>query len=194
MSHSCPDTGAPIESGRLTDGMRRTLNGYLPIEQYGLIGNLHTAALVGMDGSIDFMCWPEFDSPSVFCRLLDTNKGGHFTITPTTEATTAKQQYLPFSNVLSTKFLCEEGVGVVSDFMHRPRPRSRSHRHMMPWLVRSVEVIRGTMSFDMECFPAFDYARTRHALEIERVDEVEHVPPEKHASEAEDSAFQSLFL
>ncbi|KAJ2612196.1 hypothetical protein H4S08_002807 [Coemansia sp. RSA 1365] len=194
MSHSCPDTGVPIESGRLTDGMRRTLNGYLPIEQYGLIGNLHTAALVGMDGSIDFMCWPEFDSPSVFCRLLDTNKGGHFSITPAANATTTKQQYLPFSNVLSTKFLREEGVGLVSDFMHRPRPRARSHSHMMPWLVRSVEVIRGTMTFDMECFPAFDYARTRHKLEIERVDTVERALPEKHASDAENSAFQSLFL
>ncbi|KAJ1803293.1 hypothetical protein LPJ75_005922, partial [Coemansia sp. RSA 2598] len=63
--------------------MRRNLNGYLPIDQYGMIGNLRTAALVGMDGSIDFMCWPEFDSPSVFCRLLDKDKGGHFSITPT---------------------------------------------------------------------------------------------------------------
>ncbi|PIA18146.1 family 15 glycosyl hydrolase [Coemansia reversa NRRL 1564] len=166
--------------------MRRTLNGYLPIEQYGLIGNLHTAALVGMDGSIDFMCWPEFDSPSVFCRLLDTNKGGHFSITPSADATTAKQQYLPFSNVLSTKFLCEEGVGVVSDFMHRPRPRARSHSHLMPWLVRSVEVIRGTMTFDMECFPAFDYARTHHKLEIER-----HAEGLGMTSNAEDRAAQT---
>ncbi|KAI9474553.1 glycoside hydrolase family 15 protein, partial [Coemansia mojavensis] len=153
--------------------MRELLDGYLPIEQYGLIGNLHTAAMVGMDGSIDFMCWPEFDSPSVFCRLLDKNKGGHFAITPTHPAATSKQQYLPFSNVLSTKFLCEDGVGVVTDFMHRPRPKSRSHSHMMPWLVRSVEVIRGEMTFDLECFPAFDYARTSHTLEISELSHTE---------------------
>ncbi|KAJ1871416.1 hypothetical protein LPJ55_003895 [Coemansia sp. RSA 990] len=194
MSCNCPATGAPNRKLRLMDGMRELLDGYLPIEQYGLIGNLHTAAMVGMDGSIDFMCWPEFDSPSVFCRLLDKNKGGHFAITPTHPAATSKQQYLPFSNVLSTKFLCEDGVGVVTDFMHRPRPKSRSHSHMMPWLVRSVEVIRGEMTFDLECFPAFDYARTSHTLEISEVKDAQQAKPKRHASEAENSVFQSVFM
>ncbi|KAI8325318.1 glycosyl hydrolase [Martensiomyces pterosporus] len=147
--------------------MRRPLRGYLPIDQYGMIGNLHTTALVGIDGSIDFMCWPEFDSPSVFCRMLDKNIGGHFSITPSAYSISSKQQYLPFSNVITTKFLSEEGVGQVTDFMHRPRPKSRTHKHMLPWLIRIVEVIRGELSFDMECFPAFDYARATHELEIE---------------------------
>ncbi|KAJ2471262.1 hypothetical protein GGI02_002388, partial [Coemansia sp. RSA 2322] len=181
------------EENRLTDQMRRALHGYLPIDQYGMIGNLHTAALVGMDGSIDFMCWPEFDSPSVFCRMLDKDKGGHFVITPENSGLTCKQQYMPFSNVLSTKFLSEKGVGTVIDFMHRPRPRSRSHRHMLPWLVRTVEVIRGELTFDLECFPAFDYARAKHSLEIQDAGEVEMQQPAKHASEAEESIFQSVF-
>ncbi|KAJ2143424.1 hypothetical protein EV180_001529 [Coemansia sp. RSA 518] len=194
MSGNCPATGVPSRHRRLSDGMREALDGYLSIDQYGLVGNLHTAALVGMDGSIDFMCWPEFDSPSVFCRLLDKNKGGHFAITPACASTTCKQQYLPFSNVLATKFLCEDGVGVVTDFMHRPRPRSRSHSHMMPWLVRSVEVIRGEMTFDMECFPAFDYARTPHALQIDEIHDADPRVPARHAAEAENSVFQSVFL
>jgi GH15 family glucan-1,4-alpha-glucosidase len=65
--------------------------GYLPIESYGIIGNMRTAALCGIDGSIDFMCYPEFDSPSIFCRILDDKKGGHFSITPCI-STTKKQQ------------------------------------------------------------------------------------------------------
>ncbi|KAJ2711307.1 hypothetical protein H4R19_003310 [Coemansia spiralis] len=195
MALNCPGTGAPSDKQRLTDGMRRVLGGYLPIEQYGLIGNLHTAALVGMDGSIDFMCWPEFDSPSVFCRILDKNKGGHFSITPADMSTTTKQQYLPFSNVLSTKFLCETGVGMVTDFMHRPRPMSRSHKHMLPWVVRGVEVIRGHMTFDLECFPAFDYARAKHSLEVQKTaGDVEDDQPPLHPSDAENSIFQSVFL
>ncbi|KAJ2238200.1 hypothetical protein IWW45_000209 [Coemansia sp. RSA 485] len=191
---SFPSGSPRSDDGRLSDAMRRNLNGYLPIDQYGMIGNLRTAALVGMDGSIDFMCWPEFDSPSVFCRLLDKDKGGHFSISPTCDKVTCKQQYLPFSNVLSTKFLAEDGVGVVTDFMHRPRPRSRSHRHMLPWVMRSVEVIRGEMEFQLECFPAFDYARAPHDLEIKVAPPNETPQPELHAADAENSIFQSVFL
>ncbi|KAJ1885936.1 hypothetical protein LPJ66_009877, partial [Kickxella alabastrina] len=191
---ACPVTSPHADSGRLSDAMRRNLNGYLPIDQYGMIGNLHTAALVGMDGSIDFMCWPEFDSPSVFCRLLDKTKGGYFSITPASTSVTSKQQYLPFSNVLSTKFLSEDGVGAVTDFMHRPRPHSRTHRHMMPWVMRTVEVIRGTMDFDLECFPAFDYARAKHKLDIVDAPPHETPQPQPHAADAENSIFQSVFL
>ncbi|KAJ1862908.1 hypothetical protein LPJ73_000651 [Coemansia sp. RSA 2703] len=191
---SFPSHSPRSDDERVSVTMRRNLDGYLPIDQYGIIGNLRTAALVGMDGSIDFMCWPEFDSPSVFCRMLDKHKGGHFSISPTCGMITCKQQYLPFSNVLSTKFLGEEGVGVVTDFMHRPRPNSRSHRHMLPWLVRSVEAIRGEMEFEMECFPAFDYARAKHQLEIQVAPPNETPLPEMHVADAENSIFQSVFM
>ncbi|KAJ2726525.1 hypothetical protein GGI07_000467 [Coemansia sp. Benny D115] len=191
---SCSACNPHTDDHPLSEAMRRHLRGYLPIEQYGMIGNLRTAALVGMDGSLDFMCWPEFDSPSVFCRLLDKSKGGHFSISPTCSSVTCKQQYLPFSNVLSTKFLGEFGVGVVTDFMHRPRPNSRSHRHMMPWVIRTVEVISGEMNFKLECFPAFDYARAKHELEIRVAPPHETPQPELHAANAENSIFQSVFL
>ncbi|KAJ2776343.1 hypothetical protein GGI15_004875 [Coemansia interrupta] len=191
---SFPSHSPRSDDERVSATLRRNLDGYLPIDQYGIIGNLRTAALVGIDGSIDFMCWPEFDSPSVFCRMLDKNKGGHFSISPTCGMVTCKQQYLPFSNVLSTKFLGEEGVGVVTDFMHRPRPNSRSHRHMLPWLVRSVEAIRGEMEFEVECFPAFDYARAKHALDIQVAPPNETPLPELHAADAENSIFQSVFM
>ncbi|RBQ78297.1 hypothetical protein VDGD_21227 [Verticillium dahliae] len=75
MAHQCSTKHAQNSSN----------TGYLPIEDYGMIGNMHTCALVGMNGSVDFMCWPDFDSPSVFCRLLDKDKGGHFSISPPAE-------------------------------------------------------------------------------------------------------------
>ncbi|KAJ1678064.1 hypothetical protein EV182_004852 [Spiromyces aspiralis] len=157
----------------------RNRNGYLPIDAYGIIGNLRTVALVGLDGGLDFMCWPNFDSPSVFCRLLDKHIGGHFSIVPSMPGT-SKQQYLPNSNVLTTKFLSEEGVAQITDLMYRSDPKAKSPRIFLPWVIRYVEVVRGTVEFDIECFPAFDYARARHTTDIvkeRRLDRLSsHVP------------------
>src|SRR6476659_6580823 len=89
---------------------------YKPIESYGVIGDLHTVALVGMDGSIDWCCLPQFDSPSIFAAILDEHKGGFFKIASLYEAQ-HKQMYLPDSNVLVTRFLSPAGVGAVVDFM-----------------------------------------------------------------------------
>ena len=132
---------------------------YQPIENYGLIGDLHTAALVGKDGSIDWMCFPHFDSPSVFAAILDDRKGGRFRIAPSTEGATSKQFYWPDTNVLVTRFLAPEGVGQVTDFM----PVELDGRHQ---LVRRVDVVRGSMGFRMECQPAFNYARDAHDTRI----------------------------
>ena len=85
---------------------------YKPIESYGVIGDLHTVALVGMDGSIDWCCLPHFDSPSVFGAILDEQKGGFFKIASLYKAQ-YKQMYLPDSNVLVTRFLSADGVGEV---------------------------------------------------------------------------------
>ena len=90
---------------------------YQPIENYGVIGDLHTVALVGMDGSIDFMCFPHFDSPSIFAAMLDAEKGGHFKLAPILNEAKHKQLYLPDTNMLLTRFLADEGVAEVSDFM-----------------------------------------------------------------------------
>lgn len=136
---------------------------YQPIENYGVIGDLNTVALVGLNGSIDFMCFPEFDSPSVFGALLDCKKGGFFAIRPPQEEKVKhKQLYVPDTNVLLTRFLSPDGVGEIIDFM----PVDETHqRHM---LVRRVTQVRGEESYRMELCPRFDYARSKH--EIKKID------------------------
>jgi len=90
---------------------------YLPIENYGLIGDTNTLALVGMNGSIDFMSYPNVDSPTLFAAILDHKKGGRFQISPTVDNVTPKQIYLSDTNILLTRFLDDEGIAEVSDFM-----------------------------------------------------------------------------
>ena len=107
---------------------RMNLDAYQPIENYGIIGNLQTVALVGMHGSIDFLSFPYFDSPTVFAALLDHDKGGHFQIVPLLDQAKQKQLYLLDSNILLTRFLAPEGVAEISDFMPvswRPAGRGR---------------------------------------------------------------------
>jgi GH15 family glucan-1,4-alpha-glucosidase len=132
---------------------------YQPIEHYGVIGNLRTAALVGMDGSIDWLCLPHFDSPSVFAAILDDQKGGRFRIAPAGEDFRRKQFYWPDTAVLITRFLDDDGVGEVEDYM------PVGGRGMVPdELVRRVRVVRGRVAFHLECRPAFDYARAAHEV------------------------------
>ena len=91
--------------------------GYQPIENYGIVGNMHTVALVGVNGSVDWLCLPHFDSPSVFAGILDDKKGGAFRICPTKQDVTQRQFYWPDTNVLVTRFLSSEGVAEITDFM-----------------------------------------------------------------------------
>ncbi|KAH9982232.1 glycoside hydrolase family 15 protein [Lactifluus volemus] len=128
------------------------------------IGNLRTAALVSTDGSIESYCVPDFDSPSVFARILDKDKGGHFSISPRISFST-KQNYLPSSNVLQTKFLNEEGVVCVTDFLPR-NPAATAQKPLLHWLIRRVEVVRGKQSMRVECAPAFNYARAEHRTSL----------------------------
>ena len=134
------------------------MNDYLPIAEHGVIGDLHTIALVGTDGTIDWYCMPSFDSPSVFGAILDKDKGGYFRIAPAREEYTSKQLYLPDTNVLITRFLTPDGVAEVEDFMPVSRGEER-HRHR---LIRRVVCVRGEIPMRMECEPRFDYARAEH--------------------------------
>ena len=109
---------------------------YQPIENYGIIGDMHSVALVGMNGSIDWFCFPHFDSPSVFGRILDDKKGGYFQITSTKDAH-QKQLYWPATNVLITRFLNPDGVGEVTDYMPVGAARERSE-HPRPTVGRHV--------------------------------------------------------
>jgi GH15 family glucan-1,4-alpha-glucosidase len=134
---------------------------YQPIENYGIIGDLYTVALVGMDGSIDFMCFPHFDSPTVFAALLDHEKGGRFQIAPVLGEAHQKQLYLPDSNILISRFLSDEGVAEVSDFMP-VEEAGQAHAHN---LVRRAKTVRGEVHFRMTCEPRFDYGRAHHRVE-----------------------------
>jgi pentatricopeptide repeat protein len=136
---------------------------YQPIENYGIIGDLHSAALVGIDGSIDWLCLPRFDSPSVFAAILDDEKGGRFKITPVSDGVTRKQLYWPDTNVLITRFFTPDGVAEITDYMPIHVSMNGRGRHQ---LIRRIKVVRGEMNFRMECSPAFNYARDGHKTEI----------------------------
>jgi GH15 family glucan-1,4-alpha-glucosidase len=136
---------------------------YKPIEDYGVIGDLHTVALVGTDGSIDWCCLPHFDSPSVFGAILDDEKGGYFKISAIS-AERCKQLYLPDTNVLLTRFYCADGIAEVTDFMPI---ESRSLRYAPPnyhQIIRRVSTVAGHLRFRLECFPALNYAREKHEI------------------------------
>ena len=136
---------------------------YQPIQDYGVIGDMHSAALVGTDGSIDWLCFPHFDSPSVFAAILDDEKGGRFKIAPFAEGAARKQLYWPDTNVLITRFFSVDGVGEIIDYMPVGIRENGDGHHQV---IRRVRVVRGEMSFGMECSPAFDYAREGHETEI----------------------------
>ena len=130
---------------------------YLPIEHYGIVGNMRSAALVGIDGSIDWMCVPRFDSPSIFGAILDAKIGGFFRIAPATEHMRRKQYYWPDTNILITRFLHPDGIAELEDYMPVGPGASADDQ-----LVRRIRVVRGRLPFKVECRPAFDYARAKH--------------------------------
>ena len=135
-----------------------------PIENYGVIGNMCSAALVSLDCSIDFFCFPRFDSPTIFAALLDANSGGNFTLRPTAENMQRKQMYMSDTNVLLTRFLSAEAVAEVTDFMP---VTARSQKNV---LVRIVRCVHGDVTFRLRCQPAFDYARCKHQVSFEGAD------------------------
>ncbi len=140
--------------------MRGSDGRYPPIESHAVIGDLQTAALVSLEGSIDFLCLPHFDSPSVFAALLDAERGGAFTISPELEQPRYRQLYLPGTNMLLTRFLCDQGVAEISDFMP-VHPTAHATR-----VVRRVKTVRGRIRFKVRCAPRFDYGRAGHTLRL----------------------------
>ena len=107
--------------------------GYQPIENYGIVGNMRTAALVGMNGSIDWYCAPHFDSPSVFGAILDDKKGGRFQISPVAERVKSRQFYWPSTNILVTRFLHEDGIAELEDFMPVGMPATVLRKRLPRW-------------------------------------------------------------
>ncbi len=130
------------------------------IDNHGVIGDLNTVALVDVNGTIDFMCWPRFESPSVFASLLDAERGGSFELAPELGESRHRQMYLPDTNVLLSRFLSAAGVAEISDFM------TVTERGQQ--LIRRVKAVRNSIRFRMRCAPAFDYGRSRHTLHAEK--------------------------
>ncbi len=136
---------------------------YQPIGDYGVIGNMRTAALVGKNGSIDWLCFPRFDSPSIFGAILDDRKGGRFKVAPAVSGSSAEQYYLSDTNVLVTRFVSPEGAVEMTDFMPLEPPSKDDCR-----LIRRITATRGSMKLRMECHPAPNYGRDACRIEINR--------------------------
>ena len=137
---------------------------YDPIDHHGMIGDMHTVALVNGRGIIDWMCMPRFDSPSVFGALLDDEKGGYFSIAPVVGEVTCKQFYWPGTNVLVTRFLSPEGAAELTDFMPVCDGGKTNRRHRE--VIRRITAVRGRITCLMECRPAFNFARDPHEVAI----------------------------
>jgi len=134
---------------------------FQPIENYGIIGNMRSIALVSMDGSIDFLCYPDFDSPTVFAALLDDKSGGRFQIEPQLTNMRVRQLYLPDTNILLTRFLAEEGVAELTDYMPIQKDGKQPNE-----IIRMVSVVKGNVHFTMRCQPRFNYAKSNHQTQI----------------------------
>ncbi len=133
--------------------IRSAAHPYPPIADYALIGDCHTAALISRAGSVDWCCLPRFDSDSCFGRLLDWKQGGHFIITPKGKAQVSRQ-YVPDTLVLVTTYRVGHNIARVTDFFSmRVGGRDRPRRE----LVRIIEGVRGTMTFDVTVVPRLDY-------------------------------------
>jgi GH15 family glucan-1,4-alpha-glucosidase len=132
---------------------------YPRIGDHGVIGDQRTAALVALDGTIDYWCAPEFDSPTVFASLLDADKGGQFVIEPIGGAPVS-QHYIRDTNVLVTSFATSSATVDVVDFMPMERTLSSSR------LARIVTARGAPATIRMRCAPHFDYGRARHAVSI----------------------------
>jgi len=136
---------------------------YQPIENYGIIGNMRTVALVGMNGSIDWYCYPHFDSPSIFGAILDDKKGGRFQISADGDDARHKQFYWPSTNVLVTRFLLKDGIVELEDFLPAGLPSDSPEYHHV---YRRVRCVRGAVRISVACRPAFDYGRQTHQTQI----------------------------
>jgi GH15 family glucan-1,4-alpha-glucosidase len=134
---------------------------FQPIENYGVIGNMKSIALVGMNGSLDFLCYPDFDSPTVFAALLDEKQGGRFQVEPQLTNVRIRQLYLPDTNILLTRFLAEEGVAELTDYMPIEIDGEQPNE-----IIRMVCVIRGNVHFKMRCQPRFNYAKSAHRTQV----------------------------
>lgn len=140
---------------------------------YGIIGNCRSGALVSENGSIDWLCLPQFDSPSVFAKILDEQIGGSFQIKPLNLVKT-QQHYLRDTNILCTRFTCSDGIFEVLDFMPRYQTDDSKERYAPADLVRYFKYIEGAPTFSIHYQPQLEYAReaTKNTLEDDYIKSV----------------------
>jgi len=138
---------------------------YKKISDYGIIGNSRTLALVGNDGSIDWLCLPYMDSPSVFAAILDENKGGRFSIKPA-GAWDSVVRYESGTNILNTMFRTRDGIMKLVDFMAVSMEREQGHEHEVSEIYRHVEITQGELIVEGLFGPRFDYSRQATSLEL----------------------------
>ena len=146
---------------------------YLPIENYAIIGNMRSAALVGLNGSIDWFCFPHFDSPSVFASILDDKKGGYFKISPVDQTSKCKQYYWPDTNVLITRFYNAEGIVEITDYMPVGDDIVNEFDYR---IVRRLKCVHGRVRMKLECYPAFNYAMDTHETTLSEKGATFHSP------------------
>lgn len=132
------------------------------IEHHGIIGDMRSAALIADTGSIDFCCWPEFDSPSIFSALLDSPDAGIFQLAPDLPDARRQQIYLPDTNVLMTRWIGEAAVVEVTDLMPvTPDP------DQLPRIARRIHVRHGQAAVRMVCRVRHDYSRAQTRAEAD---------------------------
>lgn len=132
---------------------------------YGVIGNCRSAALVSEDGSVDWLCLPEFDSPSLFAAILDSEKGGRLSIEGAEDSYSTSQEYIQNTNILRTVFASDGAEFEVLDFMPRYRSGNSEGHYMPPELYRKISVLRGSPKIRVAYRPAPDYARGKAVTE-----------------------------
>jgi alpha,alpha-trehalase len=135
----------------LETDINSAIRNYQPINSYGVIGDCRSVVLVAPDGSVDWGCLPDFDSPAIFCRLLDAERGGYFQIAPTDSTIPGLQSYLPESNVLQTRFTSITGEVVLTDFMPVDTLSALPFQEMQDTTRSGVEDARYSLVRVVEC-------------------------------------------
>jgi GH15 family glucan-1,4-alpha-glucosidase len=149
----------------MSEEMADELAHHASIGDYALIGDCRSAALVSRDGSIDWLCLPRFDSPSVFAALLDAMRGGRVRIWPVGEFR-GRRRYLPDTNIVETTFRTASGAVVLRDLMP-VASESDKHGAFIPahGVLREIQSLDGEVELEVVCEPRPDYGRARPALE-----------------------------
>lgn len=143
----------------------------MPIEAHGIIGDMRSAALVADSGCVDFFCWPDFDSPSIFTALLDSPKAGVFQLAPDLPNARRQQLYLPDTNVLQTRWLDDQAVVECTDLMPINADADDD-----PRLIRRIQVVSGSARIRMRCRVRHDYSRADTQAQMNGADVIFHAP------------------